>query len=70
MKKDYPNGGFPPLKYCIVKKKTKKKDESYEFAPDLNNKNNINIREILNNKSTNENNENKENEELIVINEI
>jgi len=47
-----PNGGFPPIKLCEIKKsKEKNKDEKDEKGFYYTKSNNINIREILKKKS-------------------
>ena len=81
MNNKFPNGGFPPIQYCVtkskknIKKNNKKKvkKEAFEFAPTLNSSSNINIREILSkNESIISNDQNKYEiiDDLIVIDEL
>lgn len=60
----YPNGGFPPIKYCKKIDKDQKKERF--FAPTKN----INIRQLLYNKQTKPLISLNINEEIEVIEEL
>lgn len=63
-----PNGGFPPIKKCQEKIKSKKNEDEKGFF--YTTSNNINIREILKKKSNIEAVNTREEDELEVVDSI
>lgn len=72
-KEKLPNGGFPPLRYCLEKEKknnnnNNKKIKPFAFNPD--NQSNLNIRDILTKNTKTFDLDDQVEDELIVVSEI
>ena len=72
-KEKIPNGGVPPLRYCLDKENKKNtnnnnKIKPFAFNPD--NQSNLNIRDILTKKTKTFDLDDQVEDELIVVSEI
>jgi hypothetical protein len=64
MNNKIPNGGFPPIYFCLNNENIKNKKKNREITSNIKN---INIRQIINNNNSNLIKEKKDKEEIDII---